>query len=188
MGGRFQPGRRQATPRQPVHWADFARAAPNLARAGIGLFDKYGVVLVGTVRKNGAPRISPVEPVITAGRLYLGMMPQSLKTRDLRRDPRCTVHAVVADRTASDGEFKLHGQVVLIDEDATAERRRYSVALQQKIGWEVGLTGYDLYAVQVASAAFLTTGDDAREIERWRVGEKSQRFRQGMDGVLQPIE
>lgn len=185
MGGRFARTRAPST--KGLHWAGFTRAAPRLAVAGVALFDKYGVVLVGTVRKNGAPRISPVEPIITSGRLYLGMMPGSLKTLDLRRDPRCTVHAVVADRMAKDGEFKLHGRVVAIAEDQVEERRAYAAALQQKIGWDPGISGYDLYAVQVASAALWLTSETERVLERWRIGEPSCRFRQGIDGVLHPL-
>src|SRR5262245_36318165 len=56
-----------------MNWNDFNSAAPELAEAGQKLFDRTGVVLVGTIRKGGGPRISPVEPLLAEGRLYLGM-------------------------------------------------------------------------------------------------------------------
>ena len=71
-----------------VSWNEFSAAAPDLAAAGLERFDKSGLVLVGTVRKDGYPRISPVEPVITDGALYLGMMHRSTKALDLYRNPR----------------------------------------------------------------------------------------------------
>lgn len=46
-----------------MNWADFRLAAPDLAAAGERLFERTGVVLVGTIRRDGSPRISPVEPL-----------------------------------------------------------------------------------------------------------------------------
>ncbi len=61
------------------------------------------LTLVGTLRHDGWPRISPVEALVWNGQLYLGMMWRSLKARDLLRDPRCVVHTVVADPTGAEG-------------------------------------------------------------------------------------
>ena len=71
-----------------MHWNEFATAAPELARLGEERFEKWGLCLVGTIRKDGSPRISPVEPLITGGKLYLGMMWRSKKALDLIRDSR----------------------------------------------------------------------------------------------------
>ena len=61
------------------------------------------LTLVGTLRHDGWPRISPVEALVWNGQLYLGMMWRSLKARDLLRDPRCVVHTVVTDPTGAEG-------------------------------------------------------------------------------------
>ena len=90
-------------------WGEFKRDAPELAALGEERFERTGLVLVATLRKNGWPRISPVEPLITDGHLYLGMMWQSRKALDLLRDPRCTVHSTISDRHGSEGEFKVYG-------------------------------------------------------------------------------
>ena len=66
-------------------WAEFKQAAPGLAEKAESLFDASGIVMVGTIRKDGSPRISPVEVLITDGKLYLGMMWQSLKARSRTR-------------------------------------------------------------------------------------------------------
>ena len=78
-----------------MDWEEFKRADPELAALGEERIEATGLVLLGTLRKNGFPRISPVEPLLTMGRLYLGMMWQSRKALDLLRDPRCTVHSTV---------------------------------------------------------------------------------------------
>ena len=84
-----------------VDWEEFKRADPELTALGEERMEATGLVLLGTLRKNGFPRISPVEPLLTMGRLYLGMMWQSRKALDLLRDPRCTVHSTVSDRHGS---------------------------------------------------------------------------------------
>src|SRR2546427_5275143 len=99
-------------------WQQFKQAAPELAALGEERFERTGVVLVGTLRKNGWPRISPVEPFINDGHLYLGMMWQSRKALDLLRDPRCTVHSSISNRDGTEGEFKLYGRALEIQDRA----------------------------------------------------------------------
>lgn len=69
-----------------------------------------GVVLVATIRPDGTPRISPVEPFVPDGDLWLSMLWQSRKAADLLRDSRVLVPGIVANRDGGDGEFKVRGQ------------------------------------------------------------------------------
>ena len=50
--------------------------------------------MLGTLRADGSPRISPCEVDLVDGRLCFGMMWQSHKALDLLRDPRLAVHSV----------------------------------------------------------------------------------------------
>jgi hypothetical protein len=43
-------------------WCDLETAAPEIARLGKERFEPARVALLGTIRKDGSPRISPVEP------------------------------------------------------------------------------------------------------------------------------
>ena len=162
-----------------MSWAQFKRSAPVLARKAEQLFDKAGVVLLGTVRKDGSPRISPVEALIVHGELYLGMMWKSLKAADLLRDPRCTVHSTIRDRMAKDGEFKLHGRVRCIQDPA--ERKRYGQALYKKIGWNPEGMKYHLFAVDVASAGLFVNKSNYRVMKRWRTGGRTEQIKQTME-------
>ena len=160
-----------------MNWEAFKQAVPELAERAEQLFDKTGVVLVGTIRKNGSPRISPVESLITGGELYLGMMWKTYKALDLLRDPRCTIHNAIQDRFASEGELKLHGRAIDIQDSDT--RRRYGDALYEKIGWKPpeGMK-FHLFSVDVESAALFVADGDARLVTRWRAGEAVEEFRQ----------
>jgi hypothetical protein len=49
--------------------------------------DRFQFILVGTLTKDGSPRITPVEAYILDGHLLSNMIPRSLKALDLLRDP-----------------------------------------------------------------------------------------------------
>ena len=87
-------------------WQEFAQQDPELAALGQERLDRKGLVMVAKLRKNGWPRISPVEPLFHNGQLYLGMMWRSRKALDLLRDPRCSIHNAVSDRMASEGRVQ----------------------------------------------------------------------------------
>lgn len=76
---------------------------PALARA-----DLLGFAYLGTLRPDGRPRISAVEAHVWQGELLIGVMPRSLKARDLARDPRCTVQSLVHDPDSGEPELKLY--------------------------------------------------------------------------------
>jgi hypothetical protein len=114
-----------------MRWEEFAAAAPELAGVGRELLERAGLCFLGTLRRNGWPRISPCEPFIVDGELMLGMMWQSRKARDLLRDPRLTLHNAHADRVGAEGDFKLYGRA--LDVTDPAQRERYAQTLKEKI-------------------------------------------------------
>ena len=69
-----------------MKWDEFAAAAPELAQLGRDAFEEDHLAILGTLRKDGWPRISPCEVYFVHGELMLGMMPNSRKVFDLRRD------------------------------------------------------------------------------------------------------
>ncbi|MQA00466.1 MAG: pyridoxamine 5'-phosphate oxidase family protein [Dehalococcoidia bacterium] len=150
-------------------WDDFATAAPSLADALREQFEGAGVVLVGTVRRDGSPRISPVEPVVEAGHLYLDMMWHSRKAEDLLRDARVEVHAVPSDRLAP--QFKLHGAVEETFDDE--ERQRFAALVEARFGW-APYPQHHLFRVDVREAAWISYGEDAPDgylrVRTWSEG------------------
>jgi len=69
-----------------------------------------GVAMLGTLRRDGSPRISPIEPCIAEGQLLIGAMVWSGKAGDLRRDPRYALQSVVTGPDSGEGELKLYGR------------------------------------------------------------------------------
>src|SRR2546430_11696409 len=91
-------------------WNDLEAAAPEIAQLGKECFERARVALLGTLRRDGSPRISPVEPYLVHGQLLFGAMSWSLKPRDLLRDPRCALHSAIANPDSGEGELKLYGR------------------------------------------------------------------------------
>ena len=151
-----------------MKWGEFSLNAPALAKLGEERFRRSGLILLGTIRKNGWPRISPVEACIADGHLYLGMMWQSRKALDLLRDPRCTVHSVVSNRDGSDGEFKLYGRAVDIQDSEM--RSRYADALYEQLGWRPEEPEYHLFSIEVDTVTFSIIRDGEWYRQIWYAG------------------
>jgi hypothetical protein len=100
-----------------VTWRELEAAAPQIARLGSDRLEQARVALLGTLRKDGSPRISPVEPYFTAGQLLFGAMARSSKTRDLLRDARCVLHSTVTGPDTGEPELKLYGRAIEADDE-----------------------------------------------------------------------
>jgi hypothetical protein len=122
-------------------WGRLESEAPELAAVGRGRLESARVALLGTVRRDGSPRISPVEPYLVGGRLLLGAMARSAKARDLRRDPRCVLHTAIAHPDAGEPELKLYGRVLEVtDPDVRDAGGR---------GWWVGRPAEDVRVLEL---------------------------------------
>jgi Pyridoxamine 5'-phosphate oxidase len=99
-----------------MNWRDLEETAPEIAQLGRERLDQARVALLATLRKDGSPRISPIEPHLSQGHLIFGAMSWSLKTRDLLRDPRCVLHSAITGPDNGEGELKLYGRATAVDD------------------------------------------------------------------------
>ena len=76
-----------------IRWSEFQALRPDLAEAGRRLLYQFGVGLafLGTLRRDGGPRLHPVCPLLTDDGLFTFLTP-SFKRDDLHRDPRYALH------------------------------------------------------------------------------------------------
>ena len=147
-------------------WRQLAARAPELAALGEAQFARTGLSLVGTLRRDGWPRISPVEPFISEGQLCLGMMWQSVKALDLLRDPRCVVHSTVSDRNGSEGEFKVYGRAAEVTN--LDERRRFCDAVYAAIGLRPEEPEFHCFAIAIESVVFSILRDGEFHRQVWK--------------------
>jgi hypothetical protein len=158
-----------------MRWDDFAAEVPELAQLGEERLRGRELCLVGTVRKNGWPRISPVEPEFVDGELMLGMMWRSPKALDLLREPRLVVHSVVSDRLGSEGDFKLYGRALPVEQ--SERRARYRATVKARIDWEPDEPNYHVFAVDILSAGFVTFSEHRYGLA-WEAGSQLRRWTQ----------
>jgi general stress protein 26 len=158
-----------------MRWHELQTRQPRL---GAVLHDRLitpGVLLVVTVRRDGTPRLSPVEPFVLEGDLWLSMLQGSLKAADLHRDQRVLVHNVVTGPNGEDGEVKLRGTAV-----ATVDRaaqQRFADAVSAALPWSPEVGRFHLFRVDVEDVTFLrydnATGDQF--LTRWPAGTETLR-------------
>lgn len=151
---------------EPLTWVELEKAAPEVAAHGRELIERFQFVLVGTLTKDGSPRITPVEAYIVDGHLLANMIPGSLKARDLLRDPRVYVHAPVTAKEGSP-EFKLAGRAdVLVD--ATLQRK-LSDLFWEMIEWRPPPDAHSFEFLAVR-AAWVTYDGKGQTRLVWKLG------------------
>jgi pyridoxamine 5'-phosphate oxidase-like protein len=155
-----------------VNWGEMQARQPRLADLGEKRLIEPGVVLVATIRRDGTPRLSPVEPWVMDGVLWLCMMWQSTKARDLMRDSRILVHSVITNREGAEGELKVRGTARL--ETSPDVQRRYSDAVTAALGWTPSPGRSHLFAVDIEDVTYMSydtaTGD--QHVAMWPPGRE----------------
>lgn len=107
------------------------------------------------------------------GELWLSMLWESWKAKDLLRDPRILVHNIVTSRSGGpDGELKVRGTARPVDDHAI--QTKYAEAVREAIGWDPTPGRFHLFAVDLAEVAFLhyddATGDQYTVL--WPAGQE----------------
>jgi hypothetical protein len=141
-----------------VRWDRFASACPQIASLAEARFRTNELVMLGTNRADGSPRISPCEVDFAEGHLLFGMMWRSKKALDLLRDPRCVVHSVTVDRMGTDGDLKLYGRMEDVHDPGL--RQAYRTAIRTRIDWEPDEPEFHLFSLDVESAGFAIFGEE----------------------------
>ena len=133
-------------------WAEIEAAEPDFAARVRKRFDAYRHKVIATLREDGSPRISGIEADFSDGEVTLGMMPGSLKARDLRRDPRLALHSGTEDPREAPGE------VVDAKLSGTAK--------------EIAGEEHHVFHIDVRDITLITIGEPADHllIETWREG------------------
>jgi Pyridoxamine 5'-phosphate oxidase len=98
-------------------WRTLQTAAPELVAIGEERLQRFGLAMLGTLRADGSPRISTVEPHLAADELVFAVIRGSAKALDLGRDPRCTLHSIVDDPDSGDPELIINGRFVEVDDE-----------------------------------------------------------------------
>jgi len=155
-----------------MRWSEFEQQEGRLAEHGRGLLGDPGVVLVVTIRGDGAPRLSPVEPLFWNGDLWLSMGWGTRKAADLSRDARILVHSIVTTRNGTGGEYKLRGTAIAEPDRHVHEQ--YAEVVAARLGWEPEPGRFHLFRVDVADVTYIRWDDATNDqyVTRWPEGSE----------------
>lgn len=153
-----------------VEWNEFVRQAPGIAQVFVRRHTATGnLCFLATLRADGYPRISPMEPRIFEDRLVLVGMPNTSKFRDLERIPRFSLHTATVDTYVGDGDAKVWGEVRNVqDKDLHA---RFAQDLFEESGFDLRGQPFDhFYVADLAGAAAVEFRDGQLTITTWKPG------------------
>ncbi|MPY99697.1 MAG: pyridoxamine 5'-phosphate oxidase family protein [Actinophytocola sp.] len=152
-------------------WTEFTAAAPKIAEIFTRRHTATGnLCMLATIRADGSPRISPMEPREFEGELWLVGMPDTTKFRDLARDPRFCLHTATVDTQVTDGDAKLWG--VVRDVQDTALQQRFAADLFEDIGLDLrGQEFHPFYAADLTGASSVEIVDNHMDVTIWKPGE-----------------
>jgi hypothetical protein len=146
-------------------WDQFAKVRPDLAKIGRSLLPPCGIAYLGTARRDGAPRVHPVCPVFGGGHLFVGIGPTSPKQQDLRRDPRCVLHALPGP---DDAEFVIRARAIEVSDPG--QRAQFHAACREAgVNVEADGPAFELMIDRIDTTVWENCGrPDTRPIrDRW---------------------
>ena len=152
-------------------WSEVLATTPDLAEKVQARFDANGLAMLATIRRDGFPRLSPIEALFTPEEVWLGMMHRSTKALDLQRDPRLSMHNASEDKNVSHGDAKLVGRARELTAEDEIERAR------QAFG---AATGHPpegpmhVFTVDVLELSFLKPNGDHLDIDIWKHGSEAR--------------
>ncbi|WKG11510.1 pyridoxamine 5'-phosphate oxidase family protein [Nocardia sp. PE-7] len=151
-------------------WSQFTEVAPNVAALFLRRHQATGkLCMLATLRADGWPRISPIEPVVFEGMLVLAGMPNTRKFDDLARDPRFCLHTATVDTRVSDGDAKLFGTVTDLQDETV--HARFAQKLFDDSGFDIRGEKFDhFYIADLTGASTVEVVDDRLDITVWKPG------------------
>ncbi|GLZ33121.1 pyridoxamine 5'-phosphate oxidase [Lentzea sp. NBRC 105346] len=141
-------------------WQEFADEEPEFAADVLARLTAGGHLLLATLRKDGSPRMGGLDPSVIDGELWLGMMLNSWKARDLKRDPRFAVHTTPGEGT--NGDVRISGRAVVHE-----DKEPYLRALFERTGWRPD--DLDLFRADITEVVRVTL-EEEMVIRSWHEG------------------
>jgi hypothetical protein len=153
-----------------ITFADLRTVAPDIATPMAARLERSVLGMLGTLRRDGSPRVSPIEVAFHDGRLFVGMMPGSTKSQDVERDPRVSMVTALADKDDLAGEGKLFGVADRVTDAALAARVLGEHAEAGGFDPEA-VAGSPLYEILVAGAAWQFVEGDTFVTRSWNAAD-----------------
>src|SRR6266487_2477741 len=107
---------------------------------------------------------------------WVAMLLDSMKARDLQRDPRILVHSIVTqpDGGFAEGEYKVRGSALEVTDPGLVER--VAQAIDDDLPWHPEPGKFHLFRVDVEDVTFIRwEGENNQYMTRWPEGREQVR-------------
>jgi len=156
-----------------VGWTAFEAAEPGLAATVRERFGQFTHHVLATLRKDGSPRLSGIEADFRDGELWLGMMPNSRKALDLRRDPRFSLLANPGEGTSmGGGDVRVSGRAVEITDPERLDRYAAEVGMPMP---------FHVFRTELTEVVRTSVEGDEIVLRTWTPGRPLRTLRRGND-------
>lgn len=153
-------------------FADVENVAPDLADRARAILTSTTNALLGTIRRDGSPRLSGADAFFHDGQLRIWSMPGARKGQDMRRDPRVAVHSIPWDsRRLRDGaadvgeaDAKVSGAARLTTD--ASDVSAFRAWLQSARGFEPP-ENWDLFTIDIDALTVISVDGGHLVIDQW---------------------
>jgi hypothetical protein len=167
-------------------WGIFEAAAPDLAAVAARLWPGitalqrgevppadnpcFSVAYLATTRRDGSARLHPFCPILAGGRLFAAIPRSSPKGWDLRRDPRCAIHALPGP---NDDELCVRARAIEVGTQPEIRKMVVDVVTTSGVGGMIETTSkdpiFEFDLIQVDVAKWLDIGQRGTRAvrDRW---------------------
>jgi Pyridoxamine 5'-phosphate oxidase len=153
-------------------FSDVESIEPDLADRFRAILSSTTNAVLGTIRRDGSPRLSGADAYFHDGQLRIWSMPDARKGQDLRRDPRLALHSIPWDsRRPRDGtaevgaaDAKVSGSGRLTTD--AGERSAFRAWLTSERGVEPA-DDWDLFTIDIDALTVVFVDDAQLVIDRW---------------------
>ena len=157
-------------------FATLAELEPDLADRARAILTSTTNAVLGTIRRDGSPRLSGADAHFHDGELRIWSMPQARKGEDMRRDPRVVVHSIPWDsRRLRDGatdvglaDAKVSGRAVLTTD--AGERSAFRAWLASERGADPP-ADWDLFTIDIQELTVVFVQGGQLVIDRWSAAD-----------------
>ena len=163
-------------------FADIENVEPDLADRVRAILSSTTNAVLGTIRRDGSPRLSGADPYFHDGQLRIWSMPLARKGQDMRRDPRVAVHSIPWDsRRLREGaadvglaDAKVSGTAVLVSDGD--ERSAFRAWLKSERGFDPP-DDWDLFTIDINALTVIAVDNGQLFVDRWSTTDGRQTMR-----------
>ena len=163
-------------------FADVENVEPDLANRVRAILSSTTNAVLGTIRRDGSPRLSGADPYFHDGHLRIWSMPHARKGQDMRRDPRVMVHSIpwdsrklrVGAADVGQADAKVSGTAVLTSD--AGELSAFRDWLRSERGIEPP-PDWDLFTIDLDTLTVVSVDNGQLVVDRWSTTDGRQTMR-----------